>query len=123
MPASTKSQRVFQEPCGCGACPWLPTDRPATKRESWEYVTHRWASTQTTEWCRVFAIDTYVWGYVRWVNLRRWRKPPEWTSGSVAGHELRGVDKPIFAPEAQAWVKRLLKEARERGRDTSESGG
>jgi hypothetical protein len=68
------------------------------------------------------AIEVYAWGYSRWVNLRRWRKPPEWTSGSVAGHELRPADKPMFAPEVMAWTQRLLEEARSRGGDTSESG-
>ena len=71
-----------------------------------------------------FAADTYVYGYARWVNLQRWRKPPEWTGGSVAGHELRPADKPIFADEAQRWVQQLLREGRSRsGRDASEPGG
>ena len=62
-----------------------------------------------------FAIDTYVWGYSRWVNLKRWRKPPEWTEGSVAGHKIRPKDKPMFASEVTFWAQQIRKEARERG--------
>lgn len=103
----------FVRECACGRCPRLPTKRPATKREAFLYVQHRYAGFWTEDRIAYEAIDLYVHSYRRWVNDYGWRKPPGWTEGRVPRHQLRSR-KAMFTEEAQAWARRLKAGYRER---------
>lgn len=119
MLMSSGRQRRYVEPCQCGKCPKLPPNRPPTKREALTYTEHRFAAYWDSERCVIFAIELYVGSYRRWVNDQGWRKPPEWTKGRVALHEVRSG--PMFPEEALRWQRQLKKGYRER-RMASEAG-
>lgn len=92
----------------CDLCPQYryPRDRPPTKREvvaRWHHHYPAWPKRKLM----VLAIEQYTHLYAQWVNLWKWRKPPEWMGGPVKLHELRPAGKPMFLPELTAWRREL----------------
>lgn len=80
--------------------PALPTDRPMTRAEVWEYVQHIYEGVKTHDEQVTLAKDRWLGNYLWWVNVHGWRKQPDWTEGeSVIGFAcptgpIDAVDKP-----------------------------
>lgn len=110
----SKSPRRHHEPCGCQQCPKPKRGRPPTKRECVEKWTHEYGR----EWPRRkvlrYAIGSFTFAYVEWVNLRGWRKPPDWSSGRVPLARLRPKGKPFTPDEFRQWERELIREMERR---------
>lgn len=61
--------------------PKMPTERPCTKQEMWDWVVHMYGGVFETPKLKELAQGQWAWSYVRAVNFEGWRKQPDWLPG------------------------------------------
>jgi hypothetical protein len=83
--------------------PKMPTDRPPTKQEVWDWVVHMYGGIFEEAKLRQMAQDKWAWAFVWEVNFRGWKKHPDWVPGDpiIADAVAPGP----FPPEAQSFLQ------------------
>lgn len=61
--------------------PRMPSDRPCTKQEMWDWVVHMYGGVFEKPKLMELAQSQWAWSYVRAVNFDGWRKHPDWVPG------------------------------------------
>lgn len=60
--------------------PWMPANRPPTKKEVWEWCQHHFHSFDVGELAGL-AQRIWAWAFTHHVNNDDWDRPPDWTPG------------------------------------------
>lgn len=97
--------------------PKMPTDRPCTKQEMWDWVVHMYGGIFGTPKLKELAQGQWAWSFVRFVNQKGWRKQPDWVPGDpvIADAVPAGPitpDQANFATVNKLWA--IAQEALER---------
>lgn len=93
--------------------PKLPWDRPPTRNEVWAHATHYFADIKTPDELKDFARNLWIGNYVFWVNVRGWRRQPDWSEGEAV-FEGACPTGPIFPDQMHRVVSDLDRIARQR---------
>ena len=95
----------------CEACPKWPGHRPPTKREVVEWWNHHYRD-RPLAWRMRMAVEDYTHKYATWVNTKGWRKPPDWSGGPVAAHDLRPARATLLPDDVARWRRELMEKLR-----------
>lgn len=82
--------------------PRMPSGRPPTKAEVWEWTVHMYGGTFPEEKLKVMAQDTWAWSYIWQVNRKGWNKQPDWLPGDPV--IAAAVPAGPFTPERSHFV-------------------
>ena len=83
----------------------LPSNRPCTRKEAWDYESFIWAGHRDHEEIVVRARERWLWSYVSWFNFKGWRKQPDWAEGEpvIPG----AVPTQPFYPDQRTWAETI----------------